>query len=197
MKKIIESELRENIQTKEKILAGCVGTIEAIGDLLSRALKGGNKLLFCGNGGSAADAQHLAAELVGRFSVEREALPAIALTTDTSILTCLGNDYGYDMIFRRQVEALGRPGDVLIGITTSGNSPNVISAVEAARKKGLKTVAFTGRDGGNIAKMADIALIIPSSNTQRIQESHITVGHIVCSLIEHALFLNPKTRVLA
>lgn len=195
MNKIIENELRENILTKEKILAECVGTIEKIGDVLSGALKAKHKLLLCGNGGSAADAQHIAAELVGRFCQEREALPAIALTTDTSILTCLGNDYGYDRVFSRQVEALGQTGDVLIAMTTSGNSPNVLLAIEAAKARGVKTVVLTGKDGGKVRKAADITLVIPSSNTQRIQESHITVGHILCSLIENALF--PKAKVPA
>ena len=193
MNKIIENELKENILTKEKILAECVGTIEKIGDALSRALKGGKKILFCGNGGSAADAQHIAAELVGRFCQEREALPAIALTTDTSILTCLGNDYGYDRIFSRQIEALGQAGDVLVALTTSGNSQNILAALQAAKSKGVRTIVLTGKDGGKARGLADIALVIPSSNTQRIQESHITVGHILCSLIEQALF--PKVKV--
>ncbi len=188
MKSLIEIEIKENIRTKEKVLAECVGTIEKIGSLLSGALKAGNKVLFCGNGGSAADSQHIAAELVGRFCKERAALPAIALTTDSSILTCLGNDYGYEHVFRRQVEALGQSGDVLVGITTSGNSANVLAAVVAARAKGMKTVAFTGHGGGKIVSCVDLALVIPSDNTQRIQESHIMVGHIVCSIIETTLF---------
>ncbi len=196
MKKSIENELKENILTKEKILAECVGTIEKIGTVLTEALKKGNKLLFCGNGGSAADAQHIAAELVGRFCQERKALAAIALTTDTSILTCLGNDYGYEFIFSRQVEALGQSGDVLIGITTSGNSQNVLGAIQVAKARGLTTVALTGRGGGKIARLADVSLVVPSSNTQRVQESHITIGHILCSLIEEALFPSQKVKVL-
>jgi D-sedoheptulose 7-phosphate isomerase len=197
-KKIIESELRETILTKEKILTECIGTIERMGDMVARALQNRHKLLVCGNGGSAADAQHFAGELVGRFTREREALPAIALTTDSSVLTCLGNDYGFESVFSRQVEALGQPEDVLIGITTSGNSPNVLAALLAAQSKGMKTLALTGRGGGKIARMVDIALVVPSSNTQRIQESHITIIHILCSLIEQALIPRPdKVKVLA
>ncbi len=193
-KEIIENELRENILTKEKVLAECVETIARMGGMLAEALAQKHKLLFCGNGGSAADAQHIAAELVGRFMQEREALPAIALTTDSSILTCVGNDYGYDKVFSRQVEALGQPGDVLVGISTTGNSPNVLLAVEAAKAKGMRTAALTGKGGGKLAKAADLSLIVPSSNTQRVQETHIMVGHILCSLIESALF--PKSDVL-
>ena len=197
MKKIIEDELKENILTKQKLLSECVPTIEKIGDILAEALRSGHKILFCGNGGSAADAQHLAAELVGRFCQERQALPAIALTTDTSILTCLGNDYGYDKVFSRQVEALGRPGDVLVGITTSGNSANVLEAVRSAHTKGMITIALTGRNGGKVSRLVHASLIVPSSNTQRIQESHITVGHILCSLIEEALFPTKSTESLS
>jgi D-sedoheptulose 7-phosphate isomerase len=194
MKEIIENELRDGIRVKELVLQECVRTIEKIGERLSAALLAGRKILFCGNGGSAADAQHMAAELVGRFSQERRALPAVALTTDTSILTCIGNDYGYDKVFSRQVEALGQRGDVLVVISTSGNSANVLEACWAAKAKGVTTVALTGKGGGRIRDEVDLALVIPSSNTQRIQESHIAVGHILCSLVEEALF--PKLKVL-
>jgi len=148
----------------------------------------GNKLLVMGNGGSAADAQHFAAEMVGRFLMERRALPAIALTTDTSALTAIGNDYGFDKIFSRQVEALARPGDVVVGISTSGNSENISLALQSARKLGCRTIALLGRDGGKIRDLVDIPLVIPSTTTPRIQEGHITVIHIMCDLLEKGLF---------
>lgn len=148
------------------------------------ALASGKKILFCGNGGSAADSQHLAAEFVGRFQKERRALPAIALTTDTSILTAVGNDYGYDTIFERQVNALGQMGDVLIGISTSGNSPNVVKAIEAARNLRMHTIGFTGQGGGEMAKLCDICFSVPYKVTARVQEMHILVGHIICELVE-------------
>ena len=148
------------------------------------ALRAGNKLLFAGNGGSAADAQHWAGELVSRFYYDRPGLSAIALTTDTSILTAIGNDYGYDYTFARQVEALGRAGDVLVAISTSGNSPNVLRAAEAARARGMRVLAFTGRHGGTLAPLADIAFRMPSDETPRIQEGHEFVGHLLCALVE-------------
>ena len=182
--RVIESGLRRSIETKEKVLATLVPTIEQVARLLVEALTQGKKILLFGNGGSAADSQHIAAELVGRFKVKRRALPAIALTTDTSSLTALGNDFGYETVFERQIEALGQSGDVAIGISTSGCSPNVLAAVKAARKMGLKTVALTGKGGGPLAGLVDIDIIIPSDITQHIQESHITVGHILCEIIE-------------
>lgn len=148
------------------------------------ALDNGSKILFCGNGGSAADSQHLAAELIGRFQKERRSLASIALTTDTSILTAVGNDYGFDDIFARQVEGLGRTGDVLIGISTSGNSKNVVKAVEKAKDIGMHTFAFTGEGGGALKHLCDLTLAIPSKVTARIQEMHILVGHIICELVE-------------
>ena len=147
----------------------------------------GGKLLFFGNGGSAADAQHLAAEFVGRFQIERHALPAIALTTDSSILTAVGNDYGFDQIFARQVQALGRPGDVAIGISTSGNSPNVTGAIKQAAKQDLKTIGLAGKDGGSLAKAVDVSIVVASTNVARVQECHITIGHILCELVENDL----------
>lgn len=180
----IEERLRDSIRVKEEVLKQTVPSIERVARLLIEALGQGHKLLLCGNGGSAADSQHIAAELVGKLLVKRRALPVIALTTDTSALTALGNDFGYEAIFQRQVEALGVPGDVLIGISTSGNSPNVLEAVKTARKMGLKSVGLVGRGGGALAGMVDQALTVPSDNTQRIQESHITIGHILCELIE-------------
>lgn len=151
------------------------------------ALKKGNKILIAGNGGSAADAQHFAAELVGRFLLERKGIPAIALTTDSSILTCLGNDYGFDFVFGRQVEALGNEGDVFIGISTSGNSANIKEAVIEAKQKGLKTIGLLGRDGGELANMCDLSIIVPYKVTARIQETHIMTIHLMCQLIEKEL----------
>jgi len=155
------------------------------------ALRAGRKLMICGNGGSAADAQHWAGELVSRFHYDRPGLPAIALTTDTSILTAIGNDYGYERVFARQVEALGRKGDVLYGISTSGNSPNVVAALEAARAQGLVTIGFTGQGGGKMLALCDICIRIPSDSTPRIQEGHEVLGHAICGMIEAAIF--PRT----
>jgi D-sedoheptulose 7-phosphate isomerase len=155
------------------------------------ALRAGRKLLFCGNGGSAADAQHWAGELVSRFHYDRPGLPAIALTTDSSILTAIGNDYGYDRVFARQVEALGVAGDVLVAISTSGNSPNVVAAIEAARAQGLATIGFTGQGGGRMAALCDVCIRIPSTSTPRIQEGHEVLGHALCALIEATLFPRP------
>jgi D-sedoheptulose 7-phosphate isomerase len=159
-----------------------------VAELLVDAFRNGNKLLVMGNGGSAADAQHLAGEIVGRFRLERPGLPAIALNTDTSILTAVGNDYGYEAIFRRQVEAHGQEGDVVIGISTSGSSPNVLSALRLAREKGCRTVGLLGKDGGSIKGLVDIDLTVPGHDTPRIQEGHITIIHILCELVEQALF---------
>jgi D-sedoheptulose 7-phosphate isomerase len=153
-----------------------------------RALQSGKKILWCGNGGSAADSQHLAAELVGRFKRERRALPSLALSTNTSILTAIGNDYGYDMVFRRQVEALGASGDVLIGLSTSGKSANVCAALELGREMGLFTIALTGADGARCAELAELVLRMPSRDTARIQEAHILCGHIMCDLVEREMY---------
>jgi D-sedoheptulose 7-phosphate isomerase len=152
--------------------------------LIANCLQFGNKLLLFGNGGSAADAQHLAAEFVGRFAMERAGLPAIALTTDSSILTAVGNDYGFEQIFARQIQALGRPGDVAVAISTSGNSANVLEGVKEARKRNLKTIGLTGKDGGALAQQADVAVTIPSTSTARIQECHIAIGHLFCELVD-------------
>lgn len=160
--------------------------IQAI-DCQLKALKGGNKILIAGNGGSAADAQHFAAELVGRFLLERRGLPAIALTTDSSIMTSVGNDYDFDRIFSRQIEALGNSGDVFVGISTSGNSKNIIEAVKEAKIKGVKTIGLLGRDGGKLADMCDISIVIPYSKTARIQETHIMTIHLMCEVIEKEL----------
>ena len=160
--------------------------IEQIATLVVNTLKTGKKILLMGNGGSAGDAQHIAAELVGRFSKERRGLPAIALTTDTSILTSVANDYGYEHIFTRQVEALANTDDLVIGISTSGNSNNVLQALKAAKSLDCKTVALLGKDGGKIKNFVDLALIIPSANTARIQEAHILIGHIICEIVDLA-----------
>lgn len=162
--------------------------LERVAQICSAAINEGNKIMLCGNGGSAADAQHIAAELVGRFEISRPGLAAIALTTDTSILTAVGNDYGYENVFARQMEAIGKSGDVLIAISTSGNSKNILNAVAKAAAGQIKTIGFTGRDGGELAPMCDIVLKMPSDRTSRIQESHILCGHIICELIEKALF---------
>ncbi len=161
-------------------------TIQVHGEMLIAALRAGGKILVCGNGGSAADAQHLAAELVGRFGHTRRGLPAIALTTDSSALTSIGNDFGFDAVFARQVEALARPGDVLIGISTSGNSRNVIEAIQAASALGVTTLGLLGGAGGALKTMLDYALIAPSSETPRIQECHILIAHIWCAMIDEA-----------
>jgi D-sedoheptulose 7-phosphate isomerase len=163
-----------------------------VAELLVDAFRHGKKLLVMGNGGSAADAQHLAGEIVGRFRLERPGLPAIALNTDTSILTAVGNDYGYEAIFRRQVEAHGQEGDVVIGISTSGSSPNVLTALRLAREKGCRTVGLLGKDGGSIKGLVDIDLTVSGHDTPRIQEGHITIIHILCELVEQALFGEKK-----
>ena len=160
--------------------------IQEIANRCIVALNSGNKILFCGNGGSAADSQHLAAEIVGRFQKERPSLPALALTVDTSVLTAVANDYGYDTVFSRQVEGLGNDGDVLVGISTSGNSKNVIAAIEAARKKQMKVIGFTGIGGGKMADLCDVCLAVPSRVTARTQEMHIMMGHILCEIAEEA-----------
>jgi D-sedoheptulose 7-phosphate isomerase len=184
----IATHFEESVATKKRVLESQLEVIGNLATLLVDTLRSGGKILFCGNGGSAADSQHLAAELIGRFRRERASLPAMALTTDTSILTSLANDYSYDYVFARQVEAFGNPGDVLIGISTSGNSPNVLRAMETARALGLKTVGLGGDGGGKLAGVTDLCLCVPSRETSHIQEVHITVGHIVCEWIERELF---------
>ena len=165
-----------------------IATIAAITERVTVALAAGNKILFAGNGGSAADAQHLAGELVGRFNYDRVPAAGLALTTDTSALTAIGNDYGFDRVFERQVQGLGRPGDVLIALSTSGRSPNILRAIAAARAGGLVTVGFTGATGGDMVAQCDLCLRAPSDSTPLIQQLHITAGHIVCGLVEERLF---------
>lgn len=183
MHREIVRRLKESAQVKNALAKSHVGEIEQAVKTIVAAYKKGGKIVLLGNGGSAADAQHLAGELMGRFKIERQALPAIALTTNTSILTALANDYGYDTVFSRQVEALVDERDVVIGISTSGTSPNVVKALEAARAKGAATIALTGGRGG-LKQVADLVLAVPSEDTPRIQEAHITIGHIICELVE-------------
>jgi len=182
--------MEASIATKQDLLhsSALVSVVAKVSEVLIRALQQGNKALLFGNGGSAADAQHIAAEFVGRFAFERPALPALALSVNTSCVTAIGNDYGFDQVFSRQIEAIGRPGDVAVGITTSGNSPNVLRAVTAARKVGLHTVGLTGRGGGKLKECVDHCICVPSDETPRIQECHTLVGHIISELVEHELF---------
>ncbi|MBF0123573.1 MAG: D-sedoheptulose 7-phosphate isomerase [Candidatus Omnitrophica bacterium] len=184
MRNKIQAIIQESIQVKKDTLEKNIDVVERAAGVIISSFRNGGKVLLCGNGGSAADSQHIAAEFIGRFQRERKALPAIALTTDTSILTSLANDYSYDIVFSRQVEALGKKGDILIGISTSGKSANVIKAFEAAKKLGLMTVAFVGHDGGPMGKIADMAVIVPSKVTARIQESHIALFHALCEVVE-------------
>ncbi|ARQ00689.1 D-sedoheptulose 7-phosphate isomerase [Pseudorhodoplanes sinuspersici] len=191
---IVEDEIlgyfrrsREAVQRAEDDTA-LVHAIASIAQRIAASLQGGGKLMLAGNGGSAADAQHIAAELLSRFKLDRNPLPAIALTTDTSVLTAIGNDYGYEHVFERQVRGLGRPGDVFIGITTSGSSPNVVMALEAARESGLVTVGFTGTRGRAMQPLCDLLLVAPSDETAIIQQIHITAAHAICGLVEHELF---------
>lgn len=188
MQHFISKQLQDHLALFQQIEIGLTLPIAQLAERLIETFKIGNKLLIMGNGGSAADAQHFAGEIVSRFRMERPALPAIALSTDTSILTAIGNDYGFERIFSRQVEALAAPGDAVIGISTSGNSPNVQKALEVARQAGCTTIGLLGKDGGSIKALCDISLIIPSNDTPRIQEGHITVIHILCDLIEQGLF---------
>ena len=185
---------KESSQLKEVFvnenLLGIVKVIEAI----TEALKGGNKILLFGNGGCAADAQHLAAEFINRFVIERPPLPAIALNTDTSVITSIGNDYDFSEIFEKQIRAIGKPGDVAWGISTSGNSLNIVKALETAKKMNLITVGFTGRDGGNITKIVDYSLNVSSNSVPRIQEVHITAGHAICEMVDYKLFQRPDSK---
>jgi len=189
-KKFIIDSLNESAETKLKIKDQLMNEILKAVDILSDCYKAGNKLLLCGNGGSAADCQHIATELMIRLShhIERPALPAIALTTDTSNLTAGGNDIGFENVFARNVEGLGNKGDVLLAISTSGNSPNAIKAVEMAHRKGMKVIGFLGGNGGKLKSIVDLPIVIPSLNVQRIQEGHITVAHIICELVEDKLY---------
>jgi len=183
---MIVNSLQASVALKQALLEDqkLIQTIAEVAEAMSRALADGHKLLFFGNGGSAADAQHLAAELVGRYQQERRALPALALTANTSTLTAIGNDYSYERIFARQLEALCSPGDVAVGISTSGKSPNVLSAMRAAKEIPVTTVGMTGMRGGELAALSDYCICVPSEQTPRIQEAHILIGHILCEVIE-------------
>ena len=185
MKQTINNELISHLETIKKVIETMPEKLEDASKLVIETLNNGNKLLLCGNGGSAADAQHIAAELTGRYKTERRGLPGIALTTDTSALTAIGNDYGYDRVFDRQVEALANKGDLIIGISTSGNSKNIVSALQLGKELGCKTLGFSGRDGGAMNEVCDINLVVPSNNTPRIQEMHILFGHTICQIIDN------------
>lgn len=184
----VKEAVAESNRLKSRFVAEQAEAVVAAARMLAQVLHSGGKVLIFGNGGSAADAQHLAAEFVNRFQVERPPLAALALTTDTSVLTSIGNDYGFLEVFAKQVRALGRPGDVAWGISTSGSSANVVEALKTAREMGLKTLALSGRDGGPVAAQAEVALIVPSNSTPRIQEVHLTIGHVLCDLVDYLLF---------
>ena len=184
----VRTAIRGSIETKERVANECLEDIIEMANLIAAALKQGRKVVFFGNGGSAADAQHISAELVGKFKRMRPALRASALTTNTSVLTAVGNDIGFDEIFSRQIQATLDPGDVAVGISTSGRSSNVIKAVQEARRIGAKTIALNGSGGGQLAPLCDHNVIVPSNDTQRIQECHIMIGHIVCELVEDMMF---------
>ncbi|MBS0617847.1 MAG: D-sedoheptulose 7-phosphate isomerase [Spirochaetes bacterium] len=190
MQDYIRQQVKDSIETKQKFLADekNIELLDTIAAELIAAYRAGKKTLIAGNGGSAADAQHIAAEFVSRFYFDRPALASIALTTDTSALTAIGNDYGYELLFSRQLEANGQAGDFYIAISTSGNSPNVLKSLESAKKLGIKTIGFTGATGGKMKSLVDYCVCIPSNETPRIQECHILVGHILCAAVEKALF---------
>ncbi|MBB1284222.1 D-sedoheptulose 7-phosphate isomerase [Flavisolibacter sp. BT320] len=191
----IKEKIAASIHTKQQILRDeeLLSTIAAVTDIVTAALQEGRRLYFCGNGGSAADAQHLAAEFTGRFYLNRKALPAEALHCNTSYLTAVANDYSYDVVYSRLVEGICQPGDVLVGLTTSGNSANIVKAFESARAMGVRTVGFTGITGGVLKGLSDYLVNVPSSDTPRIQESHILIGHIICQMVEENLFSSGET----
>jgi len=188
MENIILKRFKESSEVKTRFLKENLPKLLDLIKLIAQTFEAGNKIFFFGNGGSAADAQHLAAEFVNRYVMDRPPLPAIALTTDTSILTSVSNDFAFNEIFAKQLRAIGKEGDVAIGISTSGNSSNVVKAFEVAKEMGMKTVALSGNDGGVLAKMADVSLVVSSTSTPRIQETHILIGHILCEMVEHQLF---------
>jgi len=185
---LIRREIEDSIECKRRVSEQLPEQIETAARWIVEALKSDRQLLLFGNGGSAADAQHIAGELVGRFFLERKAAAAIALSTDTSVLTAVANDYGFEQVFARQIEALGRPGDVALAISTSGNSPNILAGIRRAKSRQIRVIGLLGRDGGAAARQADLALIVPGETSPRIQESHILIGHILCRLVEELLF---------
>jgi len=194
MREDIVKRIEENIGVKKSILndTHLIDTIERAATVVVTAIKNGNKVIFCGNGGSAADSQHLAAELIGKFYFNRRSLPAVSLTVNTSIITAIGNDFGFNKVFARQLEGIGKAGDVLIGLSTSGNSENVVEAFRLAKEIGISTIAFTGESGGILRNLADILINVPSNDTPRIQEAHIMVGHIICELVEKEFVVNSR-----
>ncbi len=192
MKKTIEKIILSSIETKKRLIGPALDDIEKSVRMIEKSLLKGGKIFLFGNGGSAADSQHIAAEFVGRFKMERKALPALALTTNTSTITALANDYGYDISFKRQIEALGNKGDVALAISTSGNAKNVIEAVKEAKKMGIETIALTGKSGGALTGLCDISIIVKSDDTARIQEAHILIGHIIAEILESALFVKSR-----
>ena len=190
MQAIIKKQLEASIHVKQAMLADVdlLNTVEKIATACVKAFRDGNKILLAGNGGSAADAQHIAAEFVGRYEQDRSGIPALALSTNSSTVTAVANDYGYNAIFQRQIQALGKKGDVFFGFTTSGRSPNVVAAVQECKRLGLISVGMTGAGGGDLLELCDYCICVPSGNTARVQESHITIGHVICSLVEQTLF---------
>ena len=194
MREDIVKRIEENISVKKNILndTHLIDTIERAATVVVTAIKNGNKVIFCGNGGSAADSQHLAAELIGKFYFNRRSLPAVSLTVNTSMITAIGNDFGFNKVFARQLEGIGKAGDVLIGLSTSGNSENVVEAFRLAKEIGISTIAFTGESGGILRNLADILINVPSNDTPRIQEAHIMVGHIICELVEKEFVVNSR-----
>ncbi|RLB09797.1 MAG: phosphoheptose isomerase [Deltaproteobacteria bacterium] len=188
MEKIIYLALEDSIRVKRDFIKKNAANIIFLSNKIAEAFTRDNKLILCGNGGSAADAQHIAAEFVNRFIIERAPLPAIALTTDTSIITSISNDYSFDQVFSKQIKAIGRAGDILLAISTSGNSENVIRAVRTAHDMGIYTAGLTGKDGGRLARIVDIPIIVKTNATPRIQEAHIMAGHLICQLVDHILF---------
>ena len=186
--KKIKDLFADSIRTKEQFILQYASLIEEVSELIVSSFRNGNKLLLMGNGGSSSDASHIAGEFVNRFQKDRPPLPAIALNTDMAVITSIGNDYGFNLIFSRQVETLAKEGDIVIAISTSGNSPNVIAAVETARKMGITTIGLTGGNGGSLATLVDYAFVVPSKATPRIQEVHITLGHVICQVVEDAMF---------
>ena len=191
---IVVRLFRESNQVKEAFLNENLSKLVRVVDVVTAALKGGKKVLLFGNGGSAADAQHIAAEFVNRFQIERPPLPAIALTTDTSVITSIANDYDFSEVFDKQIRAIGQAGDIAWGFSTSGSSPNVLKALETAKKMGMFTVGLTGKDGGRVAGIVDVALNVPSGSVPRIQETHITVGHVICEMVDFRLFKRPDAK---
>ncbi len=194
MKKKILKAFEDSAAVKDKFIKENIDAVIKVSNIVADTFNSGGKLLIFGNGGSSTDASHIAAEFVGRFKMERPALPAIALNTDMAILTAVANDYGFTDIFVRQLKAHAQEGDVVIGISTSGNSPNVVKAIEAAKSRGLKTIVFTGEKGSQLDSVADHVLAVPSSDTPRIQETHITLGHVLCQMVEEILFESHRSR---